>query len=134
MHERGDEIGVFVPETNVGDLVVEEAVFASMARATNAMQQHGADHSRGPFVIVIAIGVPADGAVGVGNVAEPPPFRDCLKGDDAVALGRAVGLEMNQAEMAGEGGERPPCFLWVARMLPAAIGTHVGPPASSETR
>ena len=85
---------------DIGNLVVQQGILAAAGRGRDTVQQQAANLSlRG---VVIAVGVPVDRPVGIGDIgAAPLAFHD-PQGGDAVVVGAHVAVQPGQAELFAE--------------------------------
>jgi hypothetical protein len=65
VHQRLDQLGGAVAQRDVDEGVVDDRRLAAGARRAHAVQHHAEDAPR--IRVVVAVGVPADGTVGVGD-------------------------------------------------------------------
>ena len=120
---------VAVAQLDVGDLMVEQFVFATGLGAFDTVQQHGAHRALGR--VVVAVGVPLDAAIGVGDeFAARAALRDRER-RDAVIVGEVIGVEVAQAELQAE-----PARDLLVRVAARRTGVdgHVGAFAALEQR
>jgi hypothetical protein len=99
-HEGADVVGVLVAQEDVGDLVVHQLVPAAGFGALHAMQQQAAHLA--VERVVVAVGVPLDAAVGVGDELGARAGRRHRQRRDAVVVGEPVGVEVHQSQLAAE--------------------------------
>ena len=124
-HQRAHPARVGVAQRDVGHLVVHQRGLAAVTGRLHAVQDHAVD---APLLrVVVAVGVPLDGAVGVRNVGRGRlTLRTRCVGDgdarDAVFVGQPVGVQPVQAELRAQLARQ----ALVGRRHRAAIQRHVG--------
>ena len=122
-HQRLHQGRVLVAEVDVGQLVVHEQALAALGRRTHAVQHEGAHGAlRG---VVVAVGVPAQGTVAIGDVAAVRAARAHPQAGDGVLVGTGIAVQAPKPEQRGEGaqlllGQR----AWEAHQ--AGVGTGAG--------
>ena len=124
-HQRAHPARVGVAQRDVGHLVIHQRGLAAFASGLHTVQDHAVD---APCLrVVVAVGVPLDGTVGVGNEGRRRPVRPVggwRHGDarDAVLVGEPVAVEPVQAQLRPQ----PARQALVGRGHRAAVQRHVG--------
>ena len=94
-----DKIRICIPQLHISQLVIHQTILAAFGGTLHAMQQHGA---YAPFWrIVIAIGMPLDSTVGVGNVSLAGQIAGAayFYFGNTVFTGKPVGIQVFQAKL-----------------------------------
>ena len=102
MHQQLQVPRIGVAQPQIGQFMIEQAVFPALLRRLGAMKDHRPHATRRSVVIVIAVGVPRDPTVGIGNIAGASASLRDLDAHDSVAVGRAMILHGAQAERLRE--------------------------------
>jgi hypothetical protein len=126
-HQRAHVRGILVAQPQVRDLVVEQCVLATCRGTPDAMEQHRANAPLGR--ILIAVGVPADRPVRVGDELAAPRLAGHRHPAQSVVIGKEVAVEPREAELPAERAQD----ARFARADAAGVHDQVGAPNRGES-
>jgi len=94
--QRAHVLRIGLAQEDVGELVIEHRALTAFDRIPHAVQRHGADAPRRG--VVVAVGVPADRAVGVRNELAARS-RARVIDEMPVVVRQVVAVQMLEAEL-----------------------------------
>ena len=127
-------IGFRIAQPNIGDLEIEQPIDPALRRAADAMQEHRLDASLGTVEVIVAVRVPVDRPIGIGNITQPAALIDNFDPNDPIGLGGAVIFNRLKAERRPESSEiAPNCGLVVpSARSGGGVDRHVRASAQGE--